>query len=262
MIDNLSLRNSAKLAFYIRLTMTERDSVPTPITDNKLGLGLEPGATHYRAFVGPPQDYDLVAAMCFGLLTALGLRGRHRLLDVGCGSLRLGRLLIPYLNEGNYFGMEPNQWLVEDGLAQELGPGILPIKQPHFAYTDSVAQMGHAGEFDFAIAQSIFSHCGSDLLHQHLSDIHAALSPTGALVATFVQGDASTDAQGWVYPGCVDYTASDMAQVATACDFEFALLDWLHPRQRWALFAKPGFDTRWLLGHPLGWNTWLAHGPK
>jgi SAM-dependent methyltransferase len=232
------------------------------INSNPLGLGLSPGDVHYRAYVGPPEDFDLVAAMCFGLLTAMGLRGRHRVLDVGCGSLRLGRLLIPYLNQGNYCGMEPNQWLVDEGLAQELGREIVGLKKPQFFYTDSVAQIGQIGEFDFAMAQSIFSHCGADLLQQHLADIYDALAPTGALLATFITGEVDTDATGWVYPGCVSYTEQGMRQAASACGYEFLMLDWLHPRQSWALFAKPGFDRSWLVGRALGWNTWLAHGPK
>ena len=55
-----------------------------------LGLGLKPGDLQYRAYVGPPEDYDLIAAMTFNLLTTLGLRQHHSLLDVGCGSLRIG----------------------------------------------------------------------------------------------------------------------------------------------------------------------------
>src|SRR5207302_381599 len=56
-----------------------------------LGLGLKPGDPHYRAYVGPPEDYDLIAAMTFNLLTTLCLRQHHSLLDIGCGSLRIGR---------------------------------------------------------------------------------------------------------------------------------------------------------------------------
>jgi hypothetical protein len=52
---------------------------------------------HHRAFVGQPQRYDVAAASQFALLFLLGLREHHRVLDFGCGSLRLGRLLIPYL---------------------------------------------------------------------------------------------------------------------------------------------------------------------
>ena len=38
------------------------------------GIGLNPGDDHYRAFVGPPEDCDRVAAMAFNLLTCIGLR--------------------------------------------------------------------------------------------------------------------------------------------------------------------------------------------
>ena len=46
---------------------------------------LKPGDRHYKAFVGPIEEYDLMAAMQFNLLTALGLRQHHSLLDVGFG---------------------------------------------------------------------------------------------------------------------------------------------------------------------------------
>ena len=54
-----------------------------------LGLGLKPGDPQYRAYVGPPEDYDLVAAMAFNLLTTPGLRSIIRCLIsvvVRCGS--------------------------------------------------------------------------------------------------------------------------------------------------------------------------------
>ena len=46
-------------------------------------------------------------------------------------------LLIPYLNRGKYFGIEPNEWLVEEGIKQELGESLLQIKRPTFFFTDS-----------------------------------------------------------------------------------------------------------------------------
>ncbi len=49
---------------------------------------LEPGSEHYMAYVGPADQYDLMSATQFRLLTTLGLRSFHRLLDFGCGSLR------------------------------------------------------------------------------------------------------------------------------------------------------------------------------
>ena len=130
-----------------------------------LGLGLKPGDPQYRAYVGPPEDYDLVAAMTFNLLTTLGLRQHHSLLDIGCGSLRIGRLLIPYLNRGKYFGVEPNEWLVDEGIRRELGETLVQIKRPTFFFSDSPDTISQAKiAFDFALAQSIFSHCGLELI--------------------------------------------------------------------------------------------------
>ena len=229
---------------------------------DKLGLGLAPGSSHYRAYVGPPEDYDLVAAMCFGLLTSLGLRGHHNLLDIGCGSCRLGRLLIPYLNENKYYGMEPNRWLVESGVENEIGDDLVRIKNPSFIFTENISDITKCEYFNFAIAQSIFSHCGQDLLNKHLADISSVLTSNGALLATFIEGENDTHEKGWIYPDCVAFKKQSMENIAQSHGLKFYMLDWLHPRQSWALFAKPGFDMSWLIGRPLGWNSWLLSGQK
>jgi len=173
-----------------------------PLDDREsLGVGLRPGDAHYRAYVGPPEDYDLIAAMTFNLLTTLGLRQHHSLLDVGCGSLRIGRLLIPYLNRGKYFGVEPNEWLVEEGIKRELGQALLAIKRPTFFFSDSPQTIAQAKiPFDFALAQSIFSHCGLDLIKNWLSAISNSLAEDGVLIATFLAGEEDSPTKGWVYP--------------------------------------------------------------
>src|SRR5689334_4713646 len=114
----------------------------TSNSQEDLGLGLKPGDPQYRAYVGPPEDYDLIAAMTFNLLTTLGLRQHHSLLDIGCGSLRVGRLLIPYLNRAKYFGVEPNKWLVEEGIRRELGQSLVDVKRPTFLFTSSPEKIG------------------------------------------------------------------------------------------------------------------------
>ena len=223
-----------------------------------LGLGLKPGNAHYRAYVGPPEDYDLISAMTFNLLTTLGLRQHHSLLDIGCGSLRIGRLLIPYLNRGKYFGVEPNEWLVDEGIRRELGETLVQIKRPTFFFSDSPDTIAQAKiAFDFALAQSIFSHCGLDLIKGWLSAISRSLAQDGALVATFLIGEEDSAKTGWIYPDCVKYRSGTLERAAKDVNLRFEILDWKHPRQTWALFAAPGFDSNWFKDRPLTWNAGL-----
>ena len=225
-----------------------------------LGTDLKPGDAHYRAYVGPPEDYDLIAAMTFNLLTTLGLRQYHSLLDVGCGSLRIGRLLIPYLNQGKYFGVEPNEWLVEEGIKRELGEALVQIKRPTFFFSDSPETIAEANvSFDFAVAQSIFSHCGLDLIRNWLSAISRSLAQDGAFIATFVTGEEDSPRRGWVYPECVSYQAGTLRRAAAEAGLLFEILDWKHPRQTWALFAAPKFDSAWIKNGPLTWNAGLEN---
>lgn len=220
-----------------------------------LGLGLKPGDPHYRAYVGPPQDYDLIAAMTFNLLTTLGLRQDHSLLDIGCGSLRVGRLLIPYLNRDRYFGIEPHEWLVKEGIKREIGDAVLQIKRPRFFFSDSPQVLTEAKvSVDFALAQSIFSHCGLDLITLWLSGVSKCLRSGGALAATFLPSEEDSPRSGWVYPECIRFRPDTLTRIATLANLRFEILGWRHPRQTWALFAKPEFDSTWFKTKPLSWN--------
>lgn len=64
-------------------------SAPRSLTP---AAGLKPGDHNYRAYVGKAEHYDLLSSLQFSLLSVVGLRDFHYLLDVGCGSLRGGRL--------------------------------------------------------------------------------------------------------------------------------------------------------------------------
>jgi cyclopropane fatty-acyl-phospholipid synthase-like methyltransferase len=196
--------------------------------------------------------------MAFNLLTTLGLRQHHSLLDIGCGSLRIGRLLIPYLNRGKYFGVEPNEWLVDQGIKRELGATLVQIKRPTFFFSDAPDTIVPAKiAFDFALAQSIFSHCGLDLIKGWLSAISRSLADDGALVATFLIGEEDSPRTEWIYPECVNYRPTTLESAAQEVNLRFEILDWKHPRQTWALFAAPGFNSTWFKDRPLTWNTGL-----
>lgn len=231
---------------------------PDPQAES-LALDARPGDAHYRAYIGPPGDYDLVAAMGFGLLVLLGMRQHHRVLDIGCGSLRIGRLLIPYLNRGGYTGLEPNGWLIDEGIEREVGADQVRIKAPTFVVADNGAPLIEQGRrFDFMLAQSIFSHTGLDLLDRWLADAARLLEADGALAATYLDGPEDPAESGWIYPGCVRFRSETVVAMAQRHGLRFVPLDWHHPRQRWALFAKPGHDVSWIGEGALDWNASFA----
>jgi SAM-dependent methyltransferase len=205
----------------------------------KYGLELDSGDRHYRTWVGFPDEYDLIAALQVSLMLAAGLRETHRLADVGCGSLRAGRMLILYLRPGNYHGIEPEQWLVQEGIDKELGRTILEVKRPKFRFVSDFSLEEFGTEFDFVVAQSVFSHTYPDLLRLGLTKIAAALAPGGNLFATWVEGRSEKQGSGWIRKGVRQYTWEEMEGFIRECGLVARRLDWPHPRQCWFVAARP-----------------------
>lgn len=223
-----------------------------------LGLSRHIGDMHYRAYIGPPDEYDLVSAMSFNLLTTCGLRQNHKLLDIGCGSLRVGRLLIPYLNAGNYVGVEPNKWLVEDGLRHEVGADIVDLRKPAFIYDTGLETLATDFRFDYIIAQSIFSHTAPDLLERWIRDVSHHLDESGVFFATVLEGEEECDGTGWIYPECVQYRTETVAAIVRKYNLEFQVLDWYHPRQTWCSIYSEGFNHKLLNNGVPSWNSFGA----
>jgi len=156
--------------------------------DVALGRGLRPGDHHYRAFIDFPDRYDIGAAMQFSLLSALGLREDHSLLDIGCGSLRAGRLFIVYLRPGRYFGLEPERWLIEEGDPAGARPGD-PVRQAAtFSHDCDFTLSAFGRPFDFLLAQSVFSHAAPRQVRRCLAEARVVMTPTAIFVATYWRG--------------------------------------------------------------------------
>ena len=206
---------------------------------------LHAGAEHYTAYVGPPTQWDFMGATQFRLLTALGLREHHKVLDLGCGSLRAGRFLILYLSEGNYHGIEPNTWLVEDAIERELGRDLVRLKRPNFSSSNTFDTESFGAQFDFIVAQSIFSHAGPELVRAALQQFRKTLAPDGLALVTFIHPakmpDVPIEAPGWTYPGCTTYEPARIMELISAAGLAGRQLPWYHPRQTWyVLGTDPG----------------------
>lgn len=210
------------------------------IDPEQLGYHLPIGSRHYRAFVRPPARYDLVGAMQFCLLASLGLRETHFLLGVGCGSLRGGRLFIPYLLPGHYFGVEPEKWLLEEGIRNECGQDLIRIKQPVLSSDSNFNFTCFNRKFDFLLAQSIFSHASQRQIRRCLSEASKCMHSTSIFAATFLQGSDDYSGDEWVYPGCVSYRFEKIRGLAQEAGLGAKMINWPHPNgQVWLLIANP-----------------------
>jgi len=231
-------------------------------TTSKPGVEPKPPDGNYRAYIGSARRYDVVAAMVFNLLTCLGLRQQHRLIDIGCGSLRVGRLLIPYLNPGNYVGVEPNEWLVKEGIDNEVGQDLLRIKSPTLIIDTSLERLPKEVRANFAFAQSIFSHCGMDLMRGWLKDVADHLTDDGIFLATFCPGPDDFQGNGWVYPKSVTYDPRTMYRVAQEFGFSWGMLDWAHPVQTWSVYWRGKTQTSLFADGQVSWNRFLRSLPR
>jgi len=202
-----------------------------------LGVDLPAGADHYRAFVGPPFNYDINAALQFQFLVDLGLREYHRVLEVGCGSLRLGRLLMIYLLPERYYGVEPNVKILRDGLKNNFGSedgDVVKLKRPKFAHSTDFDFVFIGKPVDFIMAQSIASHTGVAETRSLMKSIAEASHETTIAMMTYIrcqQISQENTQDGWFYPACVTYTDGFMSKLAA----ELGLFAY---RTRWPLLNQ------------------------
>jgi len=193
----------------------------------------------HRRAVGPTESFDKIGALQFCLLTQSGLREYHKLLDFGCGSLRGGRFFIVYLNQYNYYGIDPFPDLIQKGINEELGQSAIELKKPHFKYnSDFNLEVFGDVKFDFILAQSIFSHCARWQIEKVLHYIPFVMKPNGKFIATF-KPSRITDYKGDKWTGgpgkkTADYKTGTMKRIVENSGLSVHIEEWPHPHgQKW-----------------------------
>lgn len=201
----------------------------------------------HREYVGRPEAFDSLGGRHFALLFALGLREHHRLLDFGCGSLRSGRLVIPYLNPGNYFGIDPNRWLIRAGIEHELGQSVLEVKRPRFDYNGDCRLSVFGASFDFIHAHSVLTHAPFPMIETFFREAVQVLERQGLILATYREGALDHEGLAWVYPELTTFTRATFESVIVANGLAFYALATAHPEQTYFVAAWPETDVQDIL---------------
>ena len=186
--------------------------------------------------------WDEVGALQFEFLRNHGLAPHHKLLDIGCGALRCGLPIIRYLDEGNYYGLDINASLIAAG-EQELNKAGLITRRPHLLVDDKFEFTRFEVSFDFAIAQSVFTHLDMNLILHCLIQVRRVLKAGGKLFATFFQAPSPGHTLPIKHePGGIvtnfdadpfHYSFSELESLAATAELSARLIgDWNHPRSQ------------------------------
>lgn len=197
----------------------------------------------HRRYIGgtDPEFWYGIGRHQYHYLVSMGLRPDHVFLDVACGSLRLGQYIIPMLDKGNYFGIEGEQALIDAGVEKEMDFDVVALKEPTFMcnYEFDVSK---CPGYDFAIAQSLFTHLTIDDIAKCFNSLYPIAKPDSQFFFTFFEGDESENEHsvshanlGWNY----QFGTIEAAAKSAGFDCEY-VGHWNHPRnQMMAIARKP-----------------------
>ncbi len=138
-----------------------------------------------RFLGGPPWDFERVGRTGFEVLLHEGLKPSCRVLDVGCGALRLGYWLMRFLDSGCYFGIEPQEGMLRVGLEEIVEPEVVERAEARFSSNDDFDFSVFGERFDYVFARSILTHASKRQIAAMLASFAHTSAPDGVLLASY-----------------------------------------------------------------------------
>jgi SAM-dependent methyltransferase len=174
----------------------------------------------HRAAIGLP--WEPMGRLQFDFLVAQGLEPHHYLLDVGCGPLRGGVQYMAYLEAGHYFGVEKQAPLLEAGRDIEIPRSGVADKRPTLVVMNDFDFRKLGRTFDFAIAQSVFTHLPINSIIRCLVRMDEVLAPGGRFFASIWENPGKNDLEPVQQrPDIVTYSDRDPFH------YDFAAFEWM-----------------------------------
>tara|TARA_R110000851_G_scaffold243859_2_gene396666 strand:- start:1911 stop:2642 length:732 start_codon:yes stop_codon:yes gene_type:complete len=119
-------------------------------------------------------------------LVSNGLKPEHKLLDLGAGGLRSALALVPYLNANNFYAIDINKFLLEDGYKYEIVHNKLDDKFPdcNIKITHDYDATDWGVLFDYVWSFSLWTHLDIGECEKCLSNVSKVLKPGGVYLTT------------------------------------------------------------------------------
>ncbi|MFC2029452.1 class I SAM-dependent methyltransferase [Chloroflexota bacterium] len=131
--------------------------------------------------------WDEIGTLQFEYVVNEGLKPHHKMLDIGCGSLRGGVHFIRYLNSGNYYGIDRSESLLGAARHVELPRYGLADRTVHLECRSDFAFAVFGVQFDYVVAQSVFTHLTWNSILRCLVNVEKVLHQDGRFYATFFE---------------------------------------------------------------------------
>jgi len=127
----------------------------------------------------------------------------HRVVEYGCGSLRVAGHFIKLLDAGNFFGLDVIPDFYEMGVTN-VGRALIEEKQPRMAVI-SAETVAEASAFQphFVFAHAVVVHVHPDIVMQMFQNLASIASKPGAVLAFNVMlhdPPVRYNALGWAWP--------------------------------------------------------------
>jgi SAM-dependent methyltransferase len=200
----------------------------------------------WRHLAGNYRMYDTMGAAQFAIMALFfGLRDRHKVLEIGAGSLRAARHLIHYLDAGNYCGVEPKKDWVQLGIEHELGPELAARKSPRFAHRYDFDFREFGEKFDYALSYSVFTHVPPPHVPLIFANAAEVFHADSILLATAAFADDGketiVDPDKWTDLPINVYSPARLEQAAAAAGLRLTRLGKVF--QDWFVVAREGNEV-------------------
>jgi SAM-dependent methyltransferase len=146
--------------------------------------------------------WQALGKLQFDFLVESGLKSRCTLLDIGCGTLRGGRHFVAFLDRGRYTGIDISPKAIEYARQLVHDEGLCD-KRPRLLVNEDLTFREFEGEnFDFLLAQSVFTHLPAENIAECLRHVGAVMGRDSVFHFTFNEAPQvqRTDLKTFSYP--------------------------------------------------------------